>query len=141
MNANHLKHQRMRGYSVAEIIVATAIFAVIMVAALLIYDRSNQVFKQSVEAGDLQQNVRIGFEKMVADIRMTGYDFDRDGIPSGDNVYQQPDEQVEYADHAALVIRGNFDAELARNGPTCPLSIPNTYGSPLAFPARASAFP
>src|SRR5438105_4636345 len=71
------------GYSLAEILVALAIFTIIFVAALMIYDRSNKVFNQSVQAADLQQSTRVAFEKLVSDIRLTGFDFDRDGVPFG----------------------------------------------------------
>ncbi len=71
------------GYSLTEVMVAMAIFTIIIVAALMIYDQSNRVFKRGIETADLQQNVRVAFDKLVADLRMTGYDFDRDGIPTG----------------------------------------------------------
>lgn len=82
-----MKKQRIRsassGYSLAEVLVAAAIFTIVIVAALMIYDQSNRVFKRGVETADLQQNVRVAFDKLVADLRMTGYDYDRDGIPTG----------------------------------------------------------
>jgi prepilin-type N-terminal cleavage/methylation domain-containing protein len=175
-----------RGFSLAEVLTATAIFAVIFVAALLIYDRSNKMFKQGVEASDMQQNTRVAFDKLVADVRMTGFDFDRDGNPAsslanpwqpntpyspgnlvqpdppngntyqavnsgtsvaapftpwdpvkgtqtvepggtlrwenmGSIVYQQPDEQIEYAGPAALIVRSNFDYDF-ETGP-CPVAV------------------
>ena len=70
-----------RGFSLAEVITATAIFAVIFIAALMLYDRGNRVYKQGVEASDMQQSTRVAFDKLVADLRMTGFDFDRDGTP------------------------------------------------------------
>jgi prepilin-type N-terminal cleavage/methylation domain-containing protein len=72
-----------RGYSLAEILVAVAIFAVVFIAALMLYDRSNQVFKQSVESSDMQQSTRVAFDKLAADLRMAGFDYDRDGTPFG----------------------------------------------------------
>ena len=72
-----------RGYTLMEIMVAVAIFAVIIMAALLLYDRSNQVFKQSVESSDMQQSTRVAFDKLAADLRMAGFDYDRDGTPFG----------------------------------------------------------
>lgn len=163
-----------RGFSLAEVLTATAIFAIIFVAALLIYDRSNKVYKEGVEGADMQQNTRVAFDKITADLRMTGFDFDRDGNPAsalanpwrpnqsyapgnlvqpdppngntyqatnsgtsvatpfttwddvegtmtdepsgtlqwenmGSILYQQPDEQVEYAGKSTIVIRANLD--------------------------------
>jgi prepilin-type N-terminal cleavage/methylation domain-containing protein len=83
MNTPNLTNSRERGYTLAEILVAVAIFAVIVLAALALYDRSNQVFKQSVEASDMQQSTRVAFDKVAADLRMAGYDYDRDGTPFG----------------------------------------------------------
>ena len=71
-----------RGFSLAEVLTATAIFAIIFIAALMIYDRSNRVYKHGVEAADTQQSTRVAFDKLVADLRMTGFDYDRDGAPT-----------------------------------------------------------
>jgi prepilin-type N-terminal cleavage/methylation domain-containing protein len=86
--AKGLSLANARGFSLAELMVALAIFATIIVAALMLYDRSNKMFRSGTEASDLQQNTRVAFEKVVSDLRMAGYDFDRDGIPfaSGDGV-------------------------------------------------------
>jgi len=168
--------QRQRGYTLMEILVAVAIFATVMIVALLLYDQSNRVFKQSNEAAEMQQNTRVAYEKVVSDLRMAGFDYKRAGTPSaglptawapdrdysigsmvtpttpnghvyrcitagrsaaaggeptwskvtgatindkaplqwqesGVPVYEQPDEQIEFAHTAAITIRGNFDYE------------------------------
>ena len=72
-----------RGYSLIEVLIAVTLFAVIIIAALMLYDRSNQVFKQSVESSDMQQSTRVAFDKLAADLRMAGFDYDRDGTPFG----------------------------------------------------------
>jgi prepilin-type N-terminal cleavage/methylation domain-containing protein len=109
------QHNQQRGFSLAEVLVAMAIFAIIFLAALTAYDRSNRVFKTGVESSNMQQNTRVAFDKLVADVRMAGYDFDRDGIPTGSvggtNLYQQPDEQFEYIGPSAITIRSNLDYE------------------------------
>lgn len=171
---NNMRRHRnsQRGMTLPEILVASAIFLIILVAALMMYDQSNKVFKTSVESADMQQNTRAGFDRLVTDVRMTGFDADRDGVPtrapagpwqpstmyaadavvsptvpngfsyravtggisgalepspwpttagqtfSGDGsvtwvalgpVYQQPDEQIEFAGLSAITIRGNID--------------------------------
>lgn len=84
MNDNQtIRRSRQRGYSLIEILVAMTIFTTVVLAALLLYDRSNKVFKQSMESSDMQQSTRVAFDKLVADLRMTGFDFDRDGTPFG----------------------------------------------------------
>lgn len=70
-----------RGMTLVEVLVATSIFIVILLAAMMIYDQSNKMFKTSVESADLQQNTRAGFDRLVADVRMAGFDADRDGVP------------------------------------------------------------
>src|SRR5437667_3046725 len=92
-----------RGFTLAEILVTTAIFAIIMIAALAVYDRSNRVFSSSASAAATQQSTRIGFDKLVSELRMAGFDYNRGGIPSLSGQYPQPDEQVEYAGATAVV--------------------------------------
>lgn len=176
---------RQRGFSLVEVMVATAILVVILVAILMLYDRANKVFKSGNEAADMQQSVRIAYDRMIGDIRMAGFDYKRGGtlLPgqnaapwaptraysagtivtptvanghtyravsagtsgptqpawptgtgatvleggatppitwqeNGGAVYEQPDEQVEYAGATALTIRGNFDYSANEAGDT-----------------------
>ena len=180
-----LSRSRQRGFSLAEVMVATAILVVILVGILTLYDRANRVFKTGNEAAEMQQNVRIAYDRMIGDVRMAGFDYKRGGVllPSqtaapwaatrqysagtivtatpanghtyrattsgtsgtsqpgwptgtgatvvengatppitwqenGGAVYEQPDEQVEYAGATALTIRGNFDYSANEAGDT-----------------------
>ncbi len=79
MKPTSVNRKSERGFSLVEMIIAVAIMVVVIVAAFLIYDKSNQVFKQSSESADMQQNTRIAYEKLVADIRMAGFDYKRGG--------------------------------------------------------------
>jgi prepilin-type N-terminal cleavage/methylation domain-containing protein len=106
---NRQCRQGQRGFTLAEILVTTAIFAIIMIAALAVYDRSNQVFKTSTEAADMQQSTRIGFDKLISDIRMAGFDYSRGGQPQNAWEAPQADEQIEYAGETAVVFRSNFN--------------------------------
>jgi prepilin-type N-terminal cleavage/methylation domain-containing protein len=77
------RYRTQRGFSLMEILVAVAIFALIFIAALTIYDRSNREFRSGMERTDMQQSTRVAFEKIVAELRQAGFDYDRDGFPSG----------------------------------------------------------
>jgi prepilin-type N-terminal cleavage/methylation domain-containing protein len=72
-----------RGLTLIEVLVATAVLTVIFLGVLLMYERSTKSFKSGMEAADVQQNTRVAFDKMVSDLRLTGFDYDRDGFPSG----------------------------------------------------------
>ena len=139
------KHTRttQSGYSLAEILVAVAVFALIILAALLAYDRSNREFKLGVEAANLQQNTRVAFDKLSGDLRSAGFDFDRDGIPAGSvggtNQYQQPDEQFEYIGQHAIAIRGNFDYETEAT--PCPASTPDNCDNGRERTYESTQFP
>lgn len=107
LNRRPALHQR--GFTLSEILVTTAIFAIIMIAALAVYDQSNKVFKTSTEAADLQQSTRIGYDKLVADVRMAGFDYNRGGLPTNSWEAPQPDEQLEYAGTSVIAFRSNFN--------------------------------
>ncbi len=176
--------RRQRGFSLAEIMVASAIMIIVVVGVLMLYDRANKVFKTGNEAAELQQNVRVAYDRMVADIRMAGFDYKRGGallpgqsaapwapgraysngtivtptVPNGNTyratnggtsgpsepgpwptntggtvvetaatppitwqqnggaVYEQPDEQIEYAGATALTVRANYDYSAKETG-------------------------
>lgn len=93
MRRSARRSTNQQGFTLAEVIVAVAVFVVIFVAALALYDRANRVYATGSVASDLQQNTRVAFEKLVSDVRMAGFDYDRDGIPfssaAGVNVWRQ----------------------------------------------------
>lgn len=138
------RHSRnQQGFTLTEVLVASAIFVIVIVAALLMYDRGNRTFKQGVEAGNMQQNTRVAFEKMLSDLRMAGYDYDRDGIPSAGTQQQQPDEQIEFIGRSAITFRGNFNYDTATaactSDPTSPVQCDN--GRERAYEPTTGEYP
>jgi len=94
-----------RGMSLIEVLVATAILAIAILIALAVYDAARGAFKKGENATQQQESVRIAYDRMVADLRMLGYNSDPDG-----NI-ARPDEKLEVALDHAIIFRGDFDAD------------------------------
>lgn len=102
-----MSHRRTResGMSLIEVLVATSLMAVAVLAALLLYDAARKSFKKGENASEQQQAVRIAFDRLNADLRMAGFNYNPDGATN------RPDEQIEAAYDTAIVLRADFDAE------------------------------
>lgn len=94
-----------RGMSLIEVMVATAILVVAILIALAVYDAARNAFKKGENATVQQEAVRIGYDRLIADLRMLGLNAN----PDGSNT--RPDEQLEVALDHAIIFRGDFDAE------------------------------
>jgi prepilin-type N-terminal cleavage/methylation domain-containing protein len=94
-----------RGFSLIEVLVATAVLALAVVIALVVYDASRKSFKKGENATEQQEAVRIAFDKVTSDLRMAGYNYNPDGNPN------RPDEQIEVALDHAVIVRADFDAD------------------------------
>ncbi|HEU4887274.1 MAG TPA: hypothetical protein VFV49_05260 [Thermoanaerobaculia bacterium] len=191
---------RERGFTLTEVMIATAVMIIVFVGILMLYDRANNVFKTSNESADMQQNLRVAYDRVLADVRMAGFDYKRGGpllpgqsaapwaptraysagtivtptVPNGRTyramnggtsgtsqpawpgaggtvteagatppivwqengsaVYEQPDEQIEYAGATAITIRGNFDYSSNQPGDT-------DHGREPAIENTSSHFP
>jgi prepilin-type N-terminal cleavage/methylation domain-containing protein len=111
-----------RGMSLIEVLVATAILALAVIIALVVYDASRKAFKKGENATEQQEAVRIAYDRLTADLRMLGYNVNPDGNPN------RPDEQLEGALDHAIVFRGDFDINDAA------ASTPETALATGAFP-------
>lgn len=94
-----------RGFTLAEILVAVTVMAVVFVVVFSLYDNLQKSFKMSENAAMQQQNTRVAFDRMLADVRMAGYNHNPDGDPN------RPDEQIEGMWDRAITVRGDFDFE------------------------------
>jgi len=100
-----LKHRSsVAGMTLAEILVAMTVFVVAAAIAMILYNALTQSYKRGDNATSSQQNTRVGFESLVTDLRMTGFNYNPDGAA-------RPDEQIEGAWETAITIRGDFDFE------------------------------
>lgn len=98
-------HPGRRGFTLAEVMVAIAIFAVISAIALTLYQQLQKSFKQGENAAFQQQNTRIAFDRMISDLRLAGFNYN----PDGDGT--RPDEQIEMMWPNAITVRGDYDFE------------------------------
>src|SRR5262245_149517 len=94
-----------RGFSLIEMMVASAIFAIAAAVAFILYSAAQKSYKAGENFTDQQQATRVAFDRMVSDIRLAGFNTN----PDGDNT--RIDEQVEGVWDTAITIRGDFDFE------------------------------
>jgi hypothetical protein len=91
------------GVGLVEILVATAVFAVVITAALVQYRATRRAHAVGDALVELQQSVRVGFDRITADLAVAGL------AVHPDEQRPRPDEGIEAAYAAAIVIRGDFD--------------------------------
>jgi prepilin-type N-terminal cleavage/methylation domain-containing protein len=94
-----------RGFSLIEMMVASAIFAIAAAVAFILYSAAQKSYKSGENVTDQQQSTRVAFDRMISDIRLAGFNTN----PDGDST--RIDEQVEGAWDTAVTVRGDFDFE------------------------------
>ncbi len=63
-----------RGYSLAEVVVTLALFALIMVGVLAAWTKAQKAYFVGSEVAEVQQNVRVAMDLMIREIRSAGRD-------------------------------------------------------------------
>jgi hypothetical protein len=103
-----------RGFTLAEVAVASVIFLFVAIAAFKAFSESNQVYKRGNDQAEMQQRTRLAFDQMMAELRLAGFDYNRDGE---ENTYpDHPDEQLEWIGPHAIAFRGNLDFDDGSGG-------------------------
>ena len=93
------------GFSLAEMLVASAIFAIVAAVAFIFFSSAQKSYKSGGNFSEQQQATRVAFDRMLGDLRLAGFNTNPDGDAS------RVDEQVEGAWDTAVTIRGDFDFE------------------------------
>lgn len=62
------------GFTLLEALISLAVFAVIFIAILQVYDSTQQSYIRGEARVDLQQNVRVAIDEIMHDARLAGYD-------------------------------------------------------------------
>jgi len=112
---------RGRGFSLIELMVASAIFAVAAAVALVLYSAMTKSYRAGENDTDRQQTTRVAFGRVISDIRLAGFNTRPDG-DSG-----RTDEQIEGMWDTAITFRGDFDLEdpVGSTAPESSLAGPN----------------
>ena len=62
------------GFTLVEVLIASAIFIFIFLAAYLIYETNQITFAKGERDVDIQQNARVAMDRIVRELRMAGFD-------------------------------------------------------------------
>lgn len=92
-----------RGMTLIEVMVAVAIFSVIFISALALYQAANRAYLATDANTIQQQNVRFAMDRMAETLRNAGANYNVTGATD------VPDEQIEGAWEAAIFVRGDFN--------------------------------
>ena len=63
-----------RGFTLVETLIAAALFSVVITGVYVLYTTMQSTLSRGELKSDLQQNARVGLDRMVQEIRMAGYD-------------------------------------------------------------------
>jgi prepilin-type N-terminal cleavage/methylation domain-containing protein len=73
-SGERLSRPPARGFSLLEVLVTGALFSVVMAGVYLLYITMQGTLTRGEMKSDLQQNARVGVDRMVQELRMAGYD-------------------------------------------------------------------
>lgn len=62
------------GFSLAEVLIAATVGTIVIVGLYLLYDVNQATFIRGEQQTDLQQNARIGMDRIVREVRLAGSD-------------------------------------------------------------------
>jgi prepilin-type N-terminal cleavage/methylation domain-containing protein len=93
-----------RGLTLVEALVALAVLGVGLAVALGQFETVRRALADGESSAQLQQTLRVGFDRLSTELRAAGLGVEPDGNTS------RPDEAIEAAHERALVIRADFDA-------------------------------
>ena len=110
--------QRVAGFTIVEVLIATLIMAVVVIGVLSIYVKSNKTASDQQQYAQIQQDVRAGIYYISRDVRMAG-----SGLPS--NFYQYAFQGTDNEDHGVTVkpdrlqIMGNMEEPFSLSIQSC----------------------
>lgn len=105
------KNRITAGFTMIEVLIASTIMVIVIIGALTLYSRSNQISVDQQQYAELQHDVRSAMFLMVRDLRMAGA-----GLPVEFGMYAlegfNNEEQGSEVRPDRLIILGNMDDPL-----------------------------
>ncbi|MCD6188227.1 MAG: PilW family protein [Desulfuromusa sp.] len=71
------------GFTLVELLIALAISGVLMTAVYATFQSQQNNYLAQEQVAEMQQNIRAGLDIMVSELRMAGYDVDKNGDKTG----------------------------------------------------------
>jgi prepilin-type N-terminal cleavage/methylation domain-containing protein len=62
------------GTTLPELLITLAVFSVIMMVIIVLWEQSQQAYFRGATAAEMQQNARVALEQMTREVRQAGYD-------------------------------------------------------------------
>lgn len=130
MTRNPVTDCRCRsGFTLVELLVALAMFTIVLVGALMLLDATNRVTRTQMGRADIQQAIRVAQDEMMRQVRMagrgglgvespvrplpTGLGLEvQNNVADGTELLDVADSPVVMEDTDVLIVRGLFDAPL-----------------------------
>jgi len=109
----HSSVRRQKGLSLVELVIAMAIFLVILLGIYQVFDTSRMTYLSGERKVDVQQNVRTALDLMAREIRMAGYFYENFDTDTANNMPSPVALQI--AATNGLVIFGDVDGSNASN--------------------------
>ncbi|MEE9522845.1 MAG: prepilin-type N-terminal cleavage/methylation domain-containing protein [candidate division NC10 bacterium] len=69
-----IRPRREGGFTLAEVLIASTVGAIVLIGLYLLYDVNQATLIRGEQQTDLQQNARIGMDRIVRELRLVGSD-------------------------------------------------------------------
>jgi len=119
-NRKYLMKRNSNGFTVAELLVATAITMLIMAGVVSIFLAQQRLYQQERQTSDMSQTIRLATDFITSDLRMAGY-----GVPVPDGEFPLWINWVAGVSNAISVTQGASAADPDR------ISITAAFEEPL----------
>ena len=69
----HRQTGRQRGFTLIEVLIAMAVFSLLMTGVFTLYSSNSSAFNRSLSKAESRQNARIALDSLARELRMAGH--------------------------------------------------------------------